>query len=95
METVLFSKENLREILSESVIEITFEKVDGTLREMAATLNSEIIPAKEEVEEGVEVKAKAKSDTSLAVWDTEKNAWRSFKWENLKTVNGMPVKIEA
>ena len=90
MATVKYNKEELKTILGDSVIEITFEKVDGTLRDMNATLNAGYLPEKVQSETA---EAKAKADTSLAVWDVQAGGWRSFRWDKLKKVNGMDAEI--
>lgn len=94
METVVFNKEDLRTLLSEGTVDIAFEKVNGDTREMSATLSADIIP-QVEPDEGVEKSPKAKNDSSLAVWDVSISQWRSFRWDKLKTVNGMKVKLEV
>lgn len=59
-------------------VAITFEKKDGTLREMKCTLHRDIIPPVIDPEA---------SDNLCIVWDTEKNAWRSFHFEKIKQIN--------
>ena len=59
-------------------VEITFTKVDGTLREMKCTLKEGIAPTVENPKE---------SDSLCVVWDTVMNNWRSFKFENIKQIN--------
>lgn len=59
-------------------VEVTFKKVDGTIREMNCTLNESIIP---------KVENPKKSDTLCTVWDNVLNEWRSFKFENITRVN--------
>lgn len=59
-------------------VEITFTKVDGTVREMKCTLKEGIAPKVENPKE---------SDSLCVVWDTVMNNWRSFKFENIKQIN--------
>jgi hypothetical protein len=72
------------EQLKSEIINITFTKVDGSTRNMKATLSDNEIPAT------------SSSNTALkapkayqAVWDTEASGWRSFKWDSIKEVNGV------
>ncbi len=59
-------------------VEITFTKVDGTVREMKCTLKEGIAPKVENPKE---------SDSLCVVWDTVMNNWRSFKFENIRQIN--------
>jgi predicted DNA-binding transcriptional regulator YafY len=61
-----------------SPVEISFAKKDGTLREMKCTLKEDTVP---------KVENPKTSDTLCTVWDTELNQWRSFKFENIKSIN--------
>ena len=60
------------------VVNITFKKKDGTLRTMNCTSMEGICPV---------VENKKTSDTLCTVWDTDLNAWRSFKFENITEIN--------
>jgi hypothetical protein len=59
-------------------VEVTFAKVDGTVREMKCTLKEGICPV---------VENPKTSDTLCTVWDTVVGNWRSFKFENVKQIN--------
>jgi hypothetical protein len=59
-------------------VEVTFTKKDGTVREMKCTLKDGIAPL---------VENPKVSDELCTVWDTVMNAWRSFKFENIKQIN--------
>jgi hypothetical protein len=69
-------------VLKENVATITFMKKDGTERVMKCTLNPTFLPL---VESKQDQKEKSKSDTSLAVYDTEVKEWRSFVIKNVRT----------
>jgi len=75
-------REWLRELLRERVVGVVFTKKDGTERVMQATLSEELIPKVEK-----SVTTRKKSDEALAVWDTEAEGWRSFRWDSVKTIN--------
>ena len=59
-------------------VKVTFTKADGTLREMTCTLKEGIRPV---------VENPKTSDTLCTVWATDVNAWRSFKFENIKQID--------
>jgi len=76
-------KQDLQKLLRENTLSVLFLKKDGTQRAMLCTLNPEHLP-NEDKQEGDEVKTvKKQSEESLAVWDLEKNAWRSFRLDSL------------
>lgn len=65
-----------------SNLRITFTKADGTDRELVCTLLESAIPA-DKVPKGT---GRDSSETTQRVFDVEKQEWRSFKWESVKTV---------
>jgi WYL_2, Sm-like SH3 beta-barrel fold len=69
--------------LLDGVLNITFEKVDGTERTMQCTLRPEYLP------EEYRGKAPMLTETTpltISVWDVEKSGWRSFRVENVTAV---------
>lgn len=76
-------REWLFNLLNDGVVSVLFTKKDGTDREMACTLDMEVIP-KEKQPKGVE---RTKSTESLAVFDVEKDEWRSFRWDSIKVIS--------
>jgi hypothetical protein len=67
-------------LLEERSVEIVFTKKDGTERTMKCTLMEDYLPETVGSE-------KAKNDEALAVYDLEKEGWRSFRWDSIKQVN--------
>jgi hypothetical protein len=78
-------REWLKNLLTERVIGVTFTKKDGTERVMQATLSESYIPQAERGEDSSPTRKK--STEALAVWDTEVQGWRSFRWDSIKSVN--------
>ena len=71
-------KEQVQHVLRSGVAEVVFTKLDGTNRRMLCTTNVSFIP------ENASSRAKRKSsDTSLAVWDLQKESWRSFRYDSV------------
>ena len=63
---------------------VVFTKKDGSQREMRCTLAESRIPADKQPKtesEGSEV-----AGSALRVFDTEKQEWRSFRWDTIKEV---------
>lgn len=79
-------KSEVLSLLHEGEVLVFFEKADGTVRNMLATLKEELLPAQVDIEETIQ-KKKPNPDI-CAVWDTENQGWRSFRWDRLKKVNG-------
>ena len=64
---------------------VTFTKKDGTLRDMRCTLSEGRIPAdKHPKNEGTSAKD---SGSAVRVFDTEKQEWRSFRWDSVTKVS--------
>lgn len=74
------TKQDLKEVFSKNVANITFKKVDGSKRTMVCTLKEEFLPKAEQTE------GKQKKQTNeniLPVWDLEQKAFRSFRIDSL------------
>ena len=70
--------EQLKAKLKTSVAHFIFQKKDGSLREMFATTCKPLI------ERHVNDRGVSRENyATTAVFDVEKGAWRSFRWESL------------
>jgi len=80
-------KELLKAKLNENEVGITFTKRDGSERRMLCTLSTSRIPG-EHIPQGKGDTSTAKtfSEEALRVFDTEKVAWRSFRFDSIKSV---------
>lgn len=76
----MITKEKLKQLLQKNVLEIKFKKIDGSERVMNCSLQQEIIPISENK---TPKKVKPENENVLAVWDLEKNAFRSFRVDSL------------
>lgn len=72
----------LKSILSRESVTVLFEKLDGTTREMHCTLLHERIPDESKPKNS----GKAQNDEVLAVFDLQKQAWRSFRYDSVKEI---------
>lgn len=75
-----FEKNWFRTLLKETPITIYFQKKDGSERKMICTLSENKIP-EEKLPKNT---GKAQSDEAQAVFDIEKQEWRSFRWDSMK-----------
>lgn len=65
--------------LKKGIVVIVFVKGDGTERTMRCTLSENHLPPRPEVPEGsVPPPKKKRPESMVAVWDVEKDDWRSF-----------------
>jgi len=82
------SRKWLTNLLNEYVVEVTFTKKDGTERVMNCTLQEDYLP---------ETTGAGRSGNSdaLAVFDTEVEDWRSFRWDSIKAVKVVVESADA
>jgi len=72
--------------LKEGTVYITFLKADGATRDMKATLSESIAQYSDPAST---IRAPKTATTTQAVWDEGVNGWRSFRWEDIRSVNGV------
>jgi hypothetical protein len=84
----------IRNMLHNGVCEITFTKVDGSVRVMPCTLNESLIPpapvhvtnTDNPVDFPAPKREKKINPDVMSVWCTDKNEWRSFRVANVQRV---------
>jgi len=76
----MFEKQHLKDLLHKNVMSVTFLKRDGTVRQMKCTLREDLVVPHEKSTERV----KQQNDDVLAVWDIDKKAWRSFRYDSVQ-----------
>lgn len=80
-------KNLLKEQLNKNEVSVTFTKRDGSERRMQCTLSASRIPREQLPQgEGDTSSTKTFSEEALRVFDTEKIAWRSFRYDSIKAV---------
>jgi hypothetical protein len=67
---------------------VVFTKKDGTSREMFCTLAESRIPTDKQPKSQASDSTTAGqgNDSEIRVFDTEKQEWRSFRWDSVKEV---------
>ena len=73
------NKQTLKDLLKNKVLKVSFKKKDGTERIMKCTLLADMVPIYEKKTE----RTKPENENALAVWDLEKDAFRSFKLDSV------------
>ena len=76
----MHTKQNLKEVFSKNVVNITFKKVDGSERVMKCTLDPKFLSVQETKSTS---KKKVENDNVLPVWNLEEQAFRSFRVDSL------------
>jgi hypothetical protein len=71
----------------ENGVNVVFTKKDGTERAMLCTLIESKIPGDKQPKTPTEVASTA--GQAVRVFDIDKGEWRSFRWDSVKTVNGV------
>jgi len=68
------------------VVNLSFTKKDGSLREMNATLVTSEIP---EVHQKKELPNDPREQDNVLVWDVDQIGWRTFKISMIESYNGL------
>jgi len=80
-------KEQLKKELINGAIEVIFKKANNEERVMLCTLNIDLIPPadqpKDDTEASPEAPKRAQNENVQVVYDLDKDAWRSFRWDRL------------
>lgn len=83
----MYDKYELKEVIQNNVVTVTFEKVDGTERTMKCTLIPEYLPNTVDNNKQLLTESVRKENpANLSVWDVENNSWRSFRYDSVKAV---------
>ena len=72
--------------LQNNICEVTFTKVDGTIRKMRCTLSPNYLP--EEYRERGSLLTETERN-NISVWDLEASGWRSFRVESVSTFTAL------
>ena len=75
------TQNSLKERLLYETLQVSFTKKDGSERVMRCTLNEQLLPEKES-----KTNSRSIPTTSLAVFDVDKQEWRSFRWDSINQV---------
>ena len=74
----------LHALLRQNIVEVTFTKLNGERRVMQATLMADLLPVYEGAPRTGQVLTETTS--SMAVYDTEVEGWRSFRLDTIERV---------
>jgi hypothetical protein len=80
------TREELIKLLKENVVEVTFTKLNGDERIMPCTLKEDLLPPAKKDEPLTQKKVREISDAVLPVWAIESKAFRSFRYDRVKSI---------
>ena len=87
-------REECKELLTVMTCTVSFVKANGERRDMECTLDPAILPIPMQPELKTEIKKV--NENVLPVWDTQKEAWRSFRLNSvIKVTTQVPHAGEA
>lgn len=75
--------QEIHKLLGQHQCEVTFIKVDGSVRTMPCTLMASVLPARD-AEKLHEIKLH--NPKSMSVWCLDKSEWRSFRTANVTRI---------
>ena len=81
------NRETIKELLQTSIASVTFTKINGDERVMQCTLNEAHLPTATKDDTMSQKKVRDINEEVLSVWDTKAEGWRSFRIENVKSVD--------
>ena len=77
------SKSTILHLLESGIVNVKFTKTDGTEREMKCTLMEHMVKPHEKKTD----REKKANNNIIAVWDVDKEAWRSFRMDSIISIN--------
>lgn len=80
---ILLNRTEMLERLLHNVVEVNFTKVSGEPRKMHCTLQSDLLPPQQDIEEATTNRS---SEDRMIVWDVDAKGWRSFRLDSLTSV---------
>jgi len=81
------NREQIKQTLEESIAVVTFTKVNGDKRVMQCTLNEAHLPPAKKDDPLSQKKVREINEEVLSVWDTKAEGWRSFRIENVTSLD--------
>lgn len=80
------TREELQKLLTEEVVYITFNKLDGEERVMQSTLVPSMLPPANRDDKLSQTKIRNLEEKVFVVWCVDKSSWRSFRYDRVTKV---------
>jgi hypothetical protein len=81
-------RESVFQKLRTDIVNVCFTKADGSERKMLCTLVESKIP-EDKRPKNTETQSGSTAGSSVRVFDTEKQEWRSFRFESVISIDGV------
>lgn len=83
------TRQQLVDLLSDEILDITFDKLSGDERTMRCTLIPEMLPPAQRDDKLSQTKIRNLDDNIFVVWavDIDPPSWRSFRYDRVKKVS--------
>lgn len=86
---MFMTKDEMKSELKSHVRIVSFTKANGDRRDMTCTLLPEYLPKQDDSK--VSRGSKKENPDTLAVWDVDKEAWRSFRLDSVLDLSSVQV----
>lgn len=80
------TREDLKNLLEQNVVEVDFLKLNGDRRVMTCTMRSDIRPPATKTDPLSQTAVRETTDAVVSVWDVNAQGWRSFRYERVNAV---------
>jgi hypothetical protein len=80
------TKNEIQSLLKQGLCEVTFTKVDGTVRTMPCTLREDLLPPAKHEDPLSTKKVREVNEAVMVAYCTDKQAWRSFRVDNVISI---------
>ena len=82
------TRQGLLDLLSDEIVDVTFDKLNGDERTMKCTLMPRMLPPAQREDILSQAKIRNLEDKVFVVWavDIDPPAWRSFRYDRVKAV---------
>ena len=81
------TKEELKTLLEQNVMLVSFNKLNGDRRDMTCTLRDDIKPKATKTDPLSQKAVREVSDAVVSVWDVNAKGWRSFRYERVISID--------
>ena len=80
----MYIRDEVLKDLRNYIVEVTFQKVDGSPRVMRCTLQPSYLPPSYLKEQEKENSFHKENPNVIAAWDVDKGGWRSFRVDSVE-----------
>lgn len=80
------TREDLKNLLKQNVVEVDFLKLNGDRRVMTCTLREDMKPRATKDDAMSQTAVRETSDAVISVWDVNAKGWRSFRYDRISEV---------